>query len=205
MKNNVFSFKKVSIERKNQVYSWLEEIKEYLNTNPLIEDWFIGLHSGFAGYGTGRHRFDGSRESGELIIHTMKRDCLMDVHIPLFLDKDQIQERIELAIECRSKNSTGSYWIGGPYESWVYNSVLSKSNQYEWNDYSEDKWIVKNKLIRKLRKYINKKGIDVPNYVSWFDTNWNGSVKLTVSIINPEVINFNTKLNNAGFDTYLTY
>lgn len=205
MKNNLFNFKRVGMEKKNQVCSWLEEIKEYLNTNPLIEDWLVRLSSGFAGYGTGRHRFDGTQESGDLIVYTRKNGHLMDVIIPLFLRKEEIQERIELAIECRSKNSTGSYWTGGPYKQWVYNSEISKDHPNYWKEYSQDEWILKDKLVRKLRKYINKNKIDIPTYVSWFDTNWDDSVGLTVSIINLEVLEFNTKLNEAGFNTYVTY
>lgn len=205
MKNNVFNFKKVSVKRKSEVYSWLEEIKEYLNASSLVEDWLVKLSSGFAGYGTGRHRFDGTQESGELVIYTRKKGHLMDVVIPLFLKKEEIQERIELAIECRSKNSTGTYWTGGPYKQWVYNSEISKAHPNSWKEYSQDEWILKNKIIRKIRKYVNKNKIDIPAYVSWFDTNWDDSVGLTVSVINPEVLEFNAKLNKAGFNTYVTY
>lgn len=205
MKNNVFSFKRVSAEKKNQVCSWLEEIKEYLNTNPLIEDWLVKLSSGFAGYGTGRHRFDGTQESGELVIYTRKNGHLMDVCIPLFSNTEDIQRLIEIGIEERTKNYTGTYWTGGPYKQWVYNSEISKANPNSWKEYSQDEWILRNKLVRKLRKYINKNKIDIPEYVSWFDTNWNDSIGLMVSIINPEVLDFNNKLNEVGFNTYVTY
>lgn len=201
----LFNFKKVAVERKEQAQAWINSIKDWLDANQLVEDWLVKLSSGFAGYGTGRHRFDGTQESGELVIYTRKNGYLMDVIIPLFLKKEEIQERIELAIECRSKNATGTYWIGGPYKQWVYNSEISKAHPNSWKEYSQDEWILKNKLVRKLRKYINKNKINIPEYILWFDTNWDNSIRLTVSVINQEVVDFNSRLNDAGFNTYLTY
>lgn len=201
----LFNFKKVAVERKEQAQAWINSIKDWLDANQLVEDWLVKLSSGFAGYGTGRHRFDGTQESGELVIYTRKNGYLMDVVIPLFLKKEEIQERIELAIEYRSKNATGTYWIGGPYKQWVYNSEISKAHPNSWKEYSQDEWILKNKLVRKLRKYINKNKINIPEYILWFDTNWDNSIRLTVSVINQEVVDFNSRLNDAGFNTYLTY
>ena len=199
----LFNFRKVSKERKENAQAWVNEIKDFLNTNQLIEDWHVILSSGFLGYGPGRFRCNGDVDNSSLVIHTRKNDELMDVHLNLFATTEEIQECLELAIQERTKNSTDSYYIGGPREKYYHEVTLGKSHPDEWTESYQSEWIAKNSLVRKARKYLNKNKIEIPSDVSYFDINEN-SIKLVITTRTSKINKFVDDLNKV-VNVYATY
>lgn len=160
----LFNFKKVSKERKDQAQAWINSIKDWLNNNPLVEDWYLTLGSGYTGYGR-TTQYDGDTKSTSFKIMTRKNGKLMDVYPNPFTSVEEIQEAIELAIENRSKNSTGSYTVGGPSDYYYHEVSMGKSHTNEW--YESFNNVENFKLVKKLAKYINKHKIEVPS-TRWF-------------------------------------
>lgn len=199
----LFSFRKVSKERKESAQAWVNEIKEYLNANPIIENWYVALKSGFLGYGIGSFRCDGDASDSSLIIHTYKGDKMMDVHFNLFVSIEEIEEGIKMAVQERTKNATGSYWIGGPKERYYHTCTLGKSHPDNWDEIYQSEWIAKNKAIRKVRKYINKSNIEIPEDISHFDVSGE-RIKLVVMTRTFKINQFVDQLSKI-VDIYATY
>lgn len=199
----LFNFRKVSVERKENAQAWINEIKEFLDTNPIIEDWYVVLTSGFLGYGIGRFRCNGSWENSSLVIHTRKNGQMMDVHLNIFISPDEIQEHLERAIEERTKNATDSYWVGGPRARHYHEVTLGKSHSDEWTERYQSEWIAKNRLVVKARKYLNKNKIEIPENISYFDINGD-SLKLVITTRTSQINKFVDDLNKV-VNVYATY
>lgn len=199
----LFNFRKVSKERKENAQAWINEIKGFLNANPIIENWYATLNSGFLGYGPGRFRCNGDVDNSSLVIHTRKNDELMDVHFNLFVSVEEIEEGIKLAIQERTKNSTDSYWIGGPKERYYHTCTLGKSHPGTWDEIYQSEWVAKNKAVRKVRKYINKNGIEIPEDISYFDVSGQ-RIKLVITARTFKINQFVDELSKIA-DIYATY
>lgn len=200
----LFNFKKVTVERKEQAQAWINSIKDWLDTNQLVEDWYLTLGSGYTGYGRAT-KYNGDTQSISFKIMTRKNGELMDVYPNPFTSTDEIQETIEMAIENRSKNSTGSYTVGGPSSHYYHEVSLGKSHPNEWTESYQSEWIAKNSLVRKARKYLNKNKIEIeiPSDVSYFDINEN-SIKLVITTRTSKINKFIDDLNKV-VNVYATY